>query len=36
MVFTHIDVTDVQRKFVVGVFVEDDDTYAGAPNRVKG
>ena len=27
--FTHIDARDLPRKFVVGVFVEEDDTYAG-------
>lgn len=30
VVFTQIDAQDPHRKFVIGVFVEEDDTYAGA------
>ena len=30
VVFTHIDSADPQRQFIIGVFVEEDDTYAGA------
>lgn len=30
VVFTQIDAQDPHRKFVIGVFVEVDDTYAGA------
>ena len=27
--FTHIDATDPERQFAFGVFVDDDDMYAG-------
>ena len=30
IVFTHIDAADPQRPFAFGVYVDDDDMYAGA------
>ena len=30
IVFTHIDAADVGRQFAMGVYVDDDDMYAGA------